>query len=372
MKVALVHDWLNNKRGGGESVLLELANLYPDADIYTLIFNPELYPELPRARVKTSYLQSMPGWIKRRQRYLLPLISTAIEQFDLSGYDVVISSSTAWAKGVITKPETLHVCYCHSPMRMVWDYWPQYIEEQHVGRFRRAAIHVLTSRIRQWDYYSSARVDRWIANSETVAERIRKFYHQNEIDVIYPGANLDQFKPLDDAKNKGDYYLNVGTLAPYKRLDLAVAACNKLGRRLVIAGDGADRERLQNLAGPTIEFRGRVTDDERRELMAGAKAFIFPGLEDFGITPVESMASGTPVIAFGRGGLTETVIDGKTGVFFDEQTPESLEAAIKKFESMKFETKDLIGRAAEFSTKSFSENIRKAVDKYWKEYVKAN
>jgi glycosyltransferase involved in cell wall biosynthesis len=365
MKVALVHDWLNTKFGGAEKVLTELAGMYPEAPIYTLLYNQQDNPAIAADRVRTSSLQRWPAWLQRRSRYLLPLIPQAIEQFDFSEYDVVISSSTAFAKGIITKPETLHICYCHTPMRFVWDYWPAYVAEQQVGPVRRAAIHRLTSRLRLWDYYSAARVDRWVANSETTATRIRKYYHQEPDTVIYPGADLGQFSP---ARSHGDYFVTLCVLAPYKKIDLAIAACNQTGQQLVVIGDGADRARLEALAGPTIRFAGRVSDAERRQLLADAQALIFPNEEDFGIVPVEAMASGTPVIAYGRGGLTETVVPDVTGLFFDEQTPAALAAVLQDFRRERFSTTDLTQRAADFSTEVFRKRFRAYVEKAYREH----
>lgn len=368
MKVALVIDWLNTKRGGGEAVLLQLAKLYPDADVFTLIYNPSLYPELKHRNITTSFLQKAPDWLKQRSRYLLPLIPTAIEQLNFDSYDVVVSCSSGWSKGVITKPQTLHVCYCFSPMRMVWDYWPRYVAEQRVGPIRRAAIHWLTSRIRLWDYYSAARVDRWAPISNTVAERIKKFYHKKPDAVIYPGADLAKFQPLPAKTAKEDYYLVVGTLAPYKRVELAIEACNTLGKRLIIAGDGADRQRLEALAGPTVEFLGRVSDSRRQALLAEAKGFIFPGLEDFGLTPVEAMASGTAIIGYGKGGVCETVVDGETGVLFNELTVGSLADAIQRFEQLDFNQAKLLRRAKHFSLERFEEQFTAHLTKWYKSH----
>jgi glycosyltransferase involved in cell wall biosynthesis len=368
MKVAIVCDWLNVKAGGGEAMVFELTKLYPEAPIYTLLHNPETTAgRLDPDRVRTSWLQRLPRWLQRRPRYLLPLIPSAIEQFDLSGYDVVISASSGWSKGVITRPETLHICYCYSPMRFVWDYWPRYINEQRVGRFRRAAIHVLTSRLRLWDYYSAARVGRWVAISQTVADRLSKYYHQSNVDIVYPGAELSQFQPL--APNaKQDYLLALASLTPYKRIDLAIEACNKLGRRLIVAGDGADRARLEQIAGPTIEFVGRVSDERKAKLMAEAQALLFPNEEDFGIVPIEAMASGTPVIAYNKGGATETVVDGKTGWLFDEPTADSLATAIKAAHPAKLHLKDLTNQAERFGLDRWRRDFPKFVTKAATEY----
>lgn len=368
MKVALVHDWLNNKMGGGELVLEQLAEMYPEAPIYTLAYNPEtIQGHFDEYRIRPSYLQRFPGWLRRRQRYLLPLIPSAVEQFDLSEFDVVISSSTAFAKGVITKPETLHICYCHSPMRFAWDYWPAYVNEQHVGLLRRMAIHLLMSRLRLWDFYSAPRVDCWVANSKVVAGRIEKYYHRQADAVIYPGAITEQFKA---ANEKGDYFVTLASLTPYKKIDLAIKACNQLGRKLVVIGDGADRARLEELAGPTIEFAGRVSNSRRAELVAGAQALLFPNEEDFGIAPIEAMASGTPVIAYGKGGLTETVVEGKTGTFFGEPTAESLAGAIKDFKASDYRTEVLVSRAQEFGMDKFRDNFRQFVEKNYQAFKK--
>ncbi len=367
MKVALVHDWLNTKAGGAENVLFRLAELFPDAPVYTLLHNPATTEgKLDAARVRTSSLQRMPSWLRGRPRYLLPLIPTAVEQLDFTGYDVVVSSSSAWVKGIITRPETLHICYCHTPMRFVWDYWPRYADEQHVGPLRRAAIHRLTSRSRLWDYYSAARVDHWVANSQTTAARIRKYYHQPVDKVIYPGADLSLFAPADNPPR--DYYVTLGSLTPYKKIDMAIEACNQLQAPLTVVGDGADRARLEKLAGPTVTFAGRVNEARRRELVAGAKALVFPNEEDFGIVPVEAMASGTPVIAFGRGGLTETVVEGETGSFFHQPTAAALAAAMKNFDPGKFQVPVLTKRAAEFSEELFMKQFKEYVEKAYGQF----
>lgn len=357
MKVALVHDWLNTKYGGAERVLQQLAEIYPDAPIYTLIHDPKVNHQIASGRIHTSWLQKLPGWLKRRSRYLLPLIPTAIEQFDLSEYDVVLSSSAAFSKSVITKPETVHICYCHTPMRFVWDYWPRYLEEQHVGPIRRAIIHRLTSKLRLWDFYSAERVDHWIANSQTTAGRIQKYYRQTADAIIYPGVETNAFQAIELSR-KGDYFVTLGMLTPYKKIDLAIAACNKLGRRLIVIGDGPDRARLQELAGPTIEFAGFVDNAQRAKLVAGAQALIFANEEDFGIAPVEAMASGTAVVAFGKGGLTETVIDGVTGRFFDEPTTESLIKVLRDFKAEEFDPEKLVQQAKRFDQKRFADEIQ--------------
>lgn len=361
MRVAIVHDWLNTKMGGAESLLLEMAALYPDAPIYTLIYDRQAFGDaIDPERIRTSFLQKFPAFIKKRPRYLLPLIPTAIEQLDLSEFDLVLSQSGAYAKGVITRPETLHICYCNSPMRAVWDYWPRYVDEQGVGPVRRMAIHRLTSKLRLWDYYSAARVDVWIANSKNVASRIKKYYHQNSV-VIYPGAHTDRYQPVA-THLKEDYFVTLANLTPYKKIDLAIEACNRLGKPLVVIGEGSDRRRLEQLAGPTIHFAGRVGDAELPDLLAKARALIFPNEEDFGIAPIDAMAAGTPVIAYGKGGVTETVVAGKTGVFFDQPTTDSLAECLQRFDEHDFKTSDLVARSKRFTMSHFRHELEQFVE----------
>ncbi|HEX7260150.1 MAG TPA: glycosyltransferase [Candidatus Saccharimonadia bacterium] len=364
MKVALVHDWLNTKQGGGEKVLMEMATIFPNAPIYTLLYDGSVFNgRIDSTRIRPSSLQCWPVFLRKRPRYLLPWLPAAIEQFDLSEYDLVISSSSAFAKGVITKPGTLHICYCHSPMRFVWDYWPAYVHEQRVGPLRRAVMYALTSNVRQWDYMSAARVDRWIANSKTTAGRIAKYYRVKVDAMIYPGADIEHFTPVE---HKGSYFVTLSSLTPYKKIDVAIAACNKAGVELVVIGDGADRQRLEQLAGPTIRFAGRVSDHDRSSLLAGAKALIFPNEEDFGIAPIEAMASGTAVIAYRKGGLTETVEEGITGVFFDTQTVDELAELVQKFNPKDFKQSDLVSRAQQFSSAVFRKHFKADVEAAYK------
>jgi len=358
MRVALVHDWLNTRVGGSEKVLIELANLYPDAPIYTLLYRPQFYRgQIDSKRVRTSWLQRLPRFLTDRPRYLLPLIPTAVEQFDFSEYDVVISSSNAFSKGIITKPETLHICYCHTPMRFAWDYWPRYLEEQNVGRIKRFLASRMISKLRLWDYYSAQRVDQWIANSEHVAERIKKFY-KAPAKVINPPVQTDQFQP---ASHHDDYYVTLATLTPYKKVDLAIAACNQLKRKLVVTGEGFERTRLEAMAGPTISFAGRTSDEEKAKLLAGAKGLLVPQEEDFGIAMVEALASGTPVIAYSVGGAREIVTAGM-GVLYDDDSADGLAAAIKKAETSRFDPAKLRLRSLNFSQQNFAKHITTTVE----------
>ncbi len=368
MKVALVHDWLNTKVGGGELVLVELAALFPDADIYTLLFNEQNYADkIDPSRVHASFLQNFPSFLRNRSRYFLPLAPKAIESFDFTGYDVVISSSSAFARGIKVPKGVIHICYCFSPMRFVWDYWPRYLDEQNVGWLTRQAITAMVGRLRKWDLSTVPRVTKWVAISELVQARIKKYYGQDSI-IIYPPARLGDLKVQSE---KSDYYVTLASLTPYKRIDLAIEACNLLQRPLKVMGDGADAARLKAMAGPTITFEGRVSDERKAELLANAKALLFPNEEDFGIAPIEAMASGTPVIAYNKGGLKETVIDGKTGIFFDSQTPQALAAAIEHLDSISdsFKTDDLTAQAAKFSAETWRKEFKEMVEQTYHSYV---
>ena len=353
MKIALVHDWLNTKRGGAEKVLEVMADTFPDAPIYTLIHNQELFP-YSSERIYTSELQRLPQFIKQRSRYTLPLIPRAVEGWDFSEYDLVLSSSSAFVKNIITPETTHHLCYCHTPARFVWDYWPQYLDEQHVGPVRRSYIRRQAQRFRVWDYAGAARVDTFLANSNTTAQRIDKFYRR-DAEVVHPPVELPT---VDSTSGQEAYYVTLGMLTPYKKIDLAIEAFNISGKRLKIIGDGPDQSRLQGLAEDNIEFVGFVDSDERNQLLAGAQGLVFPNKEDFGIAPVEAMALGTPVIAYGSGGVTETVREHQTGIFFHEHTPRALNEAIKLAEETEFKSDTLRTQAEQFHTQRFVEKIK--------------
>lgn len=354
MKVAFVHDWLNTKKGGAENVLETMAEMFPDAPIYTLLYNRDNYPELD-GRVYESFLRRFPKFMKKRPRYLMPLIPPAIESFDLSGFDIVISSSCAYSKNILTQPETTHISYCHSPARLYWDYWTRYIDEQNVGPIRRGLIRGGATLVRMWDHSGTDRVDVMIANSKTTQKRIDKYYRSSSR-VLHPPVNLEscQYRSPQD---KDDYYVTLSILTPYKRIDTAIEAFNTSGKKLVVISDGPDRNRLESVASDNIEFTGYVSSQKRAELLAGAKGLIFPNMEDFGISPVEAMASGTPVLAYGKGGVTETITDGKTGVFFDQQTTAGINQAIEQFESIKFDGETLAAHAREFSEDVFKKKL---------------
>lgn len=345
MRTAIIHYWLLNRRGG-EKVLEALCRLLPDADIFTLFCDPEtLGPAIRLHRITTSFLNPL----RSRYRSLLPLMPMALESFDLRGYDLVVSSESGPAKGVITSSDTRHICYCHTPMRYLWDLYPAYRNEWTCSRWKRALMTPVANYLRLWDYSSAARVDQFVANSRNVQSRIWKTYRR-ESEVIYPPVDVDAFhwKPAED------YALVVSELVPYKRIDTAVRCFSRSGQRLKIAGTGTEYRALRAMASPNVEFLGRVTDEELRELYARCRFFLLPGEEDFGITVVEALASGKPVVALGRGGALETV-PFFGGVFYSESKPDAIADAITRLESMESSLRpsDLQAWARQFSEEEF-------------------
>ncbi|KAA5806377.1 glycosyltransferase family 4 protein [Thermoanaerobacterium thermosaccharolyticum] len=361
MKIAIVHDWLTNM-GGAERVILAFHEIFPDAPIYTTVFNPDRLPdEFKKIDVRTSFIQRLPK-AKTKYNMYLPFMPTAFEQFDLSEYDIVLSSSSSCAKGVLTRPDTLHICYCHTPMRYAWDFYSEYKES--APKWQKKFIPFLMNYIRMWDRLSADRVDYFIANSNEVAKRIKKHYRRESV-VINPPVNTDFYTLVDEDE---DYFLIVSRLVEYKRIDIAVEAFNELGYKLIIIGDGPEKEKLESKAKANIEFLGRLPDEEVREYYAKCKAFIFPGEEDFGITPLEAQASGRPVIAYGRGGVLDSVVDGVTGVFFDKQNKESLKEAIVKFKDMKFDKNLIRKHAEEFDINIFKKKVYDFVIEKYREF----
>ena len=356
MNTALVHEWLTNV-AGSEKVLLVLKEIFADAPIYTSVFDPEKAKQFERFDVRTSYLQKLP-FVKKNRELLIPLTPLAFEQFDLSKYDLVISNTTMAAKGVITKPETIHISYCHTPPRYLWDSAvdPR-AKAGRLGKLRAKIAHEM----RIWDRVAADRVDYFLANSHYIARRIKKFYSRDSV-VIYPPVDIENFK-ISESNGRGDHYLYVGRLINYKKCDLVIQAFNKLGLPLRIVGDGPDEKKLRHLADKNVEFVGPKTNADLVKEYQQAQALIFPAEEDFGIVPIEAMACGTPVIAFNKGGVTETVIDGKTGLFFDEQTPAAIIGAIREFGAIDFDQNKIRSQAEKFSIEKFKKNFVAEIEK---------
>jgi glycosyltransferase involved in cell wall biosynthesis len=357
MRTAIVHYWLVNRRGG-EKVLDALCRLLPDADIFTLFHDPyRVSPEVARHRVTASFLNPLRRWY----RATLPLMPLALESFDLRGYDLVVSSESGPAKGVLTPSTARHICYCHTPMRYLWDLYPAYRSEWTNSRWKRAAMIPLTNYLRLWDYASAARVDRFVANSRNVQARIWKTYRR-EADVVHPPVDVESFywRPAQD------FFLIVSELVPYKRIDYAVRAFAQSGRRLRIAGDGPEYRRLSKSAPRNVEFCGRVSDAELRDLYSACRAFLLPGEEDFGIAPVEALASGKPVIALERGGALDTV-PPFGGVLYRTPDERNLNEAISRLEQMEptLRPAELQAWARRFSEREFMRKMADIVYANW-------
>lgn len=365
LKVAIVHDYLVNM-GGSEKVVEQLLHLYLEAPIYTAICDPSKISEkIASTRIITSFLQKFPGATKRWQKYL-PLMPLAFEQFDLSNYDLVISSNHSCSKGVITRPETCHICYSHTPMRYAWGSYHDYLKA--CRGLSRYILPPIMSYLRLWDRLSADRVDYFVCSSRAVRARIAAYYGR-EAEVIPPPVDTSFFTPGEDER---DFYLIVARYTPYKRVDLAVIAFTHLGLPLVVVGGvvgyGTGEETLKKMAGPNISFVGQASGGELRDYYRKAKAFIFPAEEDFGITAVEAQACGTPVIAYSRGGALDTVIEGKTGVFFEEQTPESLVEAVRKFEELSLDSAFIRRHAEKFDESVFRSRMKAFIEEKYAEF----
>lgn len=348
IRVAIIHYWLVEE-AGGEKVVEQIARIFPHADIFTLVRDRKFTDHfLPGRRIFVSFLQKIPG-AKRLYRHFLPLMPYALEALDVSGYDLIISSESGPAKGIIPPLDAMHICYCHTPMRYLWDHFHEYRRES--GAIGRIAMAVFGPSLRAWDVLTAARVDAFVANSRHTARRIARYYRR-EAQVIAPPVDIDTFAP---SPIRGDYYLIGGRHVGYKRIDLAIAMANRLGRRLIVTGQGPKTAALKRMAGPTVEFAGRVPFAKLAILYAECRAFLLPGEEDFGIAPVEAMASGRPVIAYGRGGALDTVVPGLSGQLFDEQSVDGLCAAIEDFEATedRFDSDAIRQHAERFSIARF-------------------
>jgi len=367
MKVALVHDWLV-KFGGAEKVLEAMSEVYP-SKIYTLVTDQANLAgsHFEDKQIKTSFIQKLPR-AKKKYRSYLPFFPLAIEQFDLTDYDLIVSSSHSIAKGVLTHADQLHICYCHTPMRYAWDLYQQYLREAKLksgpkGVLAKFFLHYL----RIWDAHASTRVNEYVANSDYVARRIQKLYGQ-ESTVIYPPVNVEEFELCE---SKDDYYLTASRFVPYKKIDMIVEAFAHLPeRKLVVIGEGPDMEKVKSKAGKNVEILGYQDDAVLKGMIQKAKAFLFAAVEDFGILPVEAQACGTPVIAFGKGGVLETVVEGKTGLFYKHQTPASLVARIKEFEKQQdqFIPKVIYDHAQPFAESRFQKEFKQFVEEKYQAF----
>jgi glycosyltransferase involved in cell wall biosynthesis len=353
--------------GGAEKVILALHEIFPDAPIYTSFVDyTHLSEPFRHMDIRTSYMQRLPRFMKKQAHALLPMDMFAFQDFDLSEYDVVLSSSYVAAKSVLTTSETCHICYSHTPMRFAWDLYADYMRggQGNNNPVIKFGLRFLLQYFRVWDVQTANNVDYFIANSETVRRRIRKHYRR-EAEVIYPPVETHRFRTSD---RPGDYYLVVSRLVPYKRIDLAVSAFNRLDRELIVIGTGRESARLKQLAGPNVRFLGWQPDDAVARYLSNARGLIFPGEEDFGILPVEAQAAGTPVIAYGKGGALETVRHGETGYLFPEQTPESLSAAVQSFEQCEFDRLAVSAHAHQFEDRIFKDRVSDCVRRCYADF----
>ena len=357
MKVAIVHDYLN-QAGGAERVVAVLHRMYPDAPIFTTLFRGDVVGEpLASADVRVSWMQRLPAWRRHFKAYL-PLYPFAVRSFDLRGFDLIITSSSAWAKGIRVPPGAVHVCYCYTPMRWAWSF-DDYVGRSELGGGARFLAGLVMGALRRWDVRTARSVHRFIAISSAVADRIRTTYGRDS-DVVFPPVDVERFAagaPL------GDYFLVVSRLNSYKRIDLAVGACTLLGVPLIVVGDGPDRAALEGMAGPTVRFTGRLADEEVTRLFEQSRALILPGMEDFGLTPLEANAAGRPVVAFGAGGVLDTVRDGETGVLFRDATVQSLADALLVAGARTWDSAALRAHAGEFAESVFESRFRAAVER---------
>jgi glycosyltransferase involved in cell wall biosynthesis len=360
MRIALVHDYLV-QYGGAERVLECFTEIFPHAHIYTIVYDKEvMHGVFEDKKIHTSFLQKFP-FAKKRHRIFPLFMPAAIEQFDFSKYDVVLSDSSSYAKGIITGPETLHICYMHTPMRYAWDDCQKYTDDFGLPKFIKRTVPFFMNYIRLWDAISAERVDKFIANSNFVAKRIKKYYKKDST-VINPPVAVDNFYVENNVEKRGDYFLMVGRLIAYKRNDIVIKAFNELGLKLKIIGRGPEMKKLRKIAGPNIEFLSRVEDKDLYKYYAECKAFIFPQEEDFGIVAIEAMAAGRPLIAYRGGDIVEHMEEGKTGIFFDKQTASDVVAAVKEFNDKDYDGNYIRSKSKRFDREIFKRKIKEYVD----------
>lgn len=358
MKVAIIHDWLN-QYGGAEQVLSALHEIYPEAPIYTSIYWPEAMPrEWQGWDIRPSWLNRLP-FVNQHHQPFLPLYPLAFESFDLSGYELIISNKSAFCHGVKTSPETLHLCYCLTPARFLWNY-KEYAGRERIPWLMRAFLPLFIDRLRLWDRAAADRVDHFVAISQEVQARIKRFY-QRDSTLIYPPVDAERFR----LANPEDYFLVVSRLIPYKRIDIAIQAFNDLGLPLLIIGEGRDEKRLKAMAGPNINFLGRLADGQLTHYLSRCRALIFPGQEDLGLVPLEAMACGRPVIAYAGGGALETVVEGETGLLFSQQSAEDLARTVKDFDDRHFDPPAIRAHAARYDRTRFKAQLQGFIEERW-------
>jgi glycosyltransferase involved in cell wall biosynthesis len=365
-RIAIVHEWFTSMRGG-EKCVEALCEVFPNAELFTLLhIEGSVSTTIEQMPIHTSFIQRLP-FARHFYRHYLPLFPLAVQQFDLDGFDLVISSHHCVAKGVRTPRTALHVCYCHSPMRYIWNLYEEYFAKGRAGVATRAGMRLVKGYLRRWDVQAAARPHHFVANSQNVQHRIRDIYGRPS-DVIYPPVDTSLFHL---SRNNGGYYLVVSALVPYKRVDLAIEACSRIGERLIIVGDGPDAGRLQKLGGQTVEFVGWQPDEALADYYANCRAVLFPGEEDFGIVPLEAMASGKPVVAFARGGALETVLESPaltTGILFLEQTVDSLISAVRRLDTVEFDPETLRTFAMSFDREVFKRRMKEYVQEKWPQF----
>jgi len=368
MKIALVHDYLV-QNGGAERVLKSLTEIWPNAPIYTILYDDKKCLEFKNKKIKTSFLQKVP--LTRKYHRLFPLLMmNAVEQFNLDYYDLVFSDSSSFAKNVVTSPKVLHICYCHTPMRYAWDDCQHYTREFGFPSWLKKVVPFLMNYIRVWDYFSSNGVDHFIANSKFVQGRIKKYYQRESV-VINPPVEVEKFY-ITPKKELENYFLVTGRMMKYKKMDLVIEVFNELKIPLKIIGRGIEYGNLKKIAGPTIDFLGRVSEKKLREVYSKTQAFIFPQEEDFGIVAIEALASGRPVIAYRAGDIIEHVEDNKTGIFFENQTKKDLKEAIEKFQKINFDSEYIRQTAMGFSREIFKNKIKKEVESQYNKFKNKN